>query len=192
MTIDYKKEIKTWLIYIGTILISIYAHEIGHCLPAWINGYKAIPTPAKEYISASVPADLKLYISLGGIIGTFTVSIAILVAFTLRDLMNPTLLAGVIASPGVYSIRYLLAGRGPDGTEYQEAQSALGLSYTGHFLDIAFLLVFCAGTMIWIIKCRPGLKISGRLILGFFITLFFVVGLQVLNNSIFDPIFISR
>lgn len=189
MTIDYKKETKTWLIYFGTILFSIYAHEIGHCIPAWINGYQAIPTPAKEYISESVPADLKTYISLGGIIGTFSVSIAVLAAFTFIDLMNPAILAGAIANPGVYFLRYLLVGRGHDGTEFQEAQNALGLSYTGHSLDIAFLLIFSAGVILWIIKCKPGLKISGRLLLGFFITVFFIVGLQVLNNSIFDPIF---
>jgi hypothetical protein len=192
MAIDYKKEIKTWLIYFGTILFCIYAHEIGHCIPAWINGYQAIPTPAKEYITDQVPGDLKLYISLGGIIATFLVSFGILASYSFMDLMNPAIVAGGIANPGVYSLRYFLVGRGHDGTEFQEAQQALGLGYSGHFLDVAFMLVFLAGVILWMIKYKPGLKITGRLILGFFLTTFFIVGLQVLNNYIFDPVFGSR
>jgi hypothetical protein len=189
MKFDFKKELQTWSIYFVTILFSIYAHEIGHCIPAWIHGYQAIPTPAKEYISDQVPSDLKLYISLGGIIATFLVTIAILAICSFMDLLNPAILAGAIANPGVYSLRYLIAGRGHDGTEFQEAQQALGLSYSRHFLDIAFILIFSAGVILWMMKYKPGLKITGRLVLGFFLTTFFIVGLQVLNNYIFDPLF---
>jgi hypothetical protein len=41
----------------GSILGSAYPHELGHCVPAWVHGYPAIPTPAKEYILAAVTRD---------------------------------------------------------------------------------------------------------------------------------------
>ena len=53
-----------------TILISVFIHEIGHCIPAWINGFQAIPTLAKEYISNAIPMKFKEYVSLGGIMGS--------------------------------------------------------------------------------------------------------------------------
>jgi len=192
MITDYKNELKIWLIYFGTIFLSLYIHEIGHCIPAWMHGYQAIPTPVKEYLQESIPKELSLSVSLAGIIGTLLFSITALVAYSVKLLINPAILAGAIAMPGMYTLRYILFGRGHDGAEFQEAQSALGFGYSGHSLDIAFLLLFLAGAILWIIRIRPGLKVSGRLFLGFILTIFFVIGLQFFNNLIFDPIFNIR
>lgn len=192
MITDYKNELKIWLLYFGTIFLSLCSHEICHCIPAWMNGYQAIPTPAKEYLNESIPKDLSLYVSLAGIIGTFLFSFTVLIAYSIKRSMNAAILAGAIAMPGLYTLRYILFGRGHDGAEFQEAQSALGLGYSGHSLDIAFLLLFLAGTITWFIKIRPALKVSVRLLLGSIFTIIFVTGLQYFNNLIFDPLFNNR
>ena len=193
MTIDYKHELKTWSIYFVIIILSAYIHELGHCIPAWIHGYWAVPTPAKEYISSNVPVNLKQYISLGGIIGSVLVSIiAIFLYMTKTYRYNSAILAGAIVTPGIYTLRFILVGRGHDSTEFQEAQSALGLSYSGHSLDWIFLFLFLFGIVVWIIKFKPNYKIIGRLSIGFVLTLIFAIGLQVINNTIFDPIFQAK
>jgi hypothetical protein len=56
-------------------------------------------------------------------------------------------------------------------------------------LNRRLLLLFIIGIIIWIIKSKPRFKIMGRLIIGVLLTLVFVVGLQAINNAIFDPIF---
>ncbi len=184
-----KIEFKIWAIYFTTILFSVYIHEFGHCIPAWTHGYWAVPTPAKEYISNAVAMDLKQYISLGGVIGSILVSLIVIFLYLNKTYrINPAILAGVIAIPGMYTLRFILSGRGHDATEFQEAQSALGLSYSGHSLDWIFLILFIFGVVVWIIKSKPHYKIIGRLSIGFVLTFIFVVGLQVINNAIFDPI----
>lgn len=75
MTIDYKHELKIWSIYFIIIILSVFIHELGHCIPAWVHGYWAVPTLAKEYMSPNVPVDLRQYISLGRIIGSILVSV---------------------------------------------------------------------------------------------------------------------
>lgn len=190
MKIEYRSELKVWLIYFVIIFFATYIHEIGHCIPAWINGYQAIPTPAKEYMSANVPFELKQFISLGGILGTVIVSIIILILYILNPFtLNTSVLAGAMATPGFYTLRFMLAGRGHDATEFQEAQSALGLNYSGHSLDWVFLIIFSIGVVVWGIKSKPSYKVLGRIILGFVLTLIFIVCLQNINNTIFDPIF---
>ena len=190
MRLDSKKEIKIWSVYFATILISVYIHEIGHCIPAWMNGFKAIPTPAKEYIYGEIPDSLQQYISLGGIIGTVVVCITIMTIYWFNDFkFRSALLAGSLAIPGVYSFRFFIVGRGHDATEFQEAQAALGLGYSSHSLDWIFLGLLLFGMSIWIIKSKPQIKIAGRLLLGIVVTIIFVVGLQKINNAIFDPIF---
>jgi len=185
-----KIEFKIWIIYFSTILVSVYIHEIGHSIPAWLHGYWAVPTPAKEYMSNDIPLNFKQYISLGGVM--VSILISLIVAFlylSKRYRINSAILAAAIALPGMYTLRFLLIGRGHDATEFQEAQSALGLSYSGHSLDWVFLILFVFGTVVWIIKSKPHFKIIGRLLGGFVLTYVFIVGLQVINNAIFDPIF---
>lgn len=190
MKVEYRTELKIWIIYFIIILFSTSIHELGHCIPAWINGYRAIPTPAKEYIFTTIPFGLQQYISLGGIIGTSMVAVIILIIYSAKPHnFNSALLAGAIASPGFYTLRFILAGRGHDATEFQEAQSALGLTYSGHSLDWFFLIVFSIGVLVWVIRSKPKYKAIGRIIVGFILTLIFIIGLQSINNAIFDPIF---
>jgi hypothetical protein len=70
--------------------------------------------------------------------------------------------------PGFYTLRFVLAGRGHDGTEFQEAQAALGLSYTGHGLDWLFVSLFVAATVFWFWRARARLtpKLVARLIVA--------------------------
>jgi hypothetical protein len=169
MNINVKNETKIWSVYFITILVSVYIHEIGHCIPAWINGFD---------------------VSLGGITGTVLFSFLGIVLFLKKSSKySSAILVGAIATPGFYTLRFFIAGRGHDLTEFQEAQAAIGLEYSGHSLDWFFLILFVFGTIIWIIETRPGFKIIGRLLIGFLLTFVFVIGLQVINNAIFDPIF---
>jgi hypothetical protein len=141
-------------------------------------------------MSDLISLDLKQFVSLGGIMGTVIFSLIILFFFlTKPHRFNSALLAGAIVTPGFYTVRFIISGRGHDATEFQEAQSALGLSYAGHSLDWFFLVLFLFGIALWIFKSKPGYRIIGRLSVGFVLTLIFVVGLQVINNAIFDPIF---
>ena len=190
MNLDIKAEINVWSIYFLTIFLSIYVHEIGHCLPAWIEGVRAIPTPAKEYITDDIPINLKQSISLGGIVGTVLFSLMVFVFYLKKYFKyGSAILAGSIAVPGIYALRYFIIGRGHDGSEFQEAQSALGLSYSGHSLDWLFFALFILGVVIWIAKSKPNYKIAGRILVGLVLTMIFIVGLQSINNTIFDPIF---
>ncbi len=93
--------------------------------------------------------------------------------------------------PGFYVLRFTLAGRGHDGTEFQEAQAALGLSYAGHGTDWLFLSLFVAVTVFWFwqVRARPTPKLVVRLIVGAIAALVIVVLLQSINNRVFDPLF---
>ena len=187
---SFISELKIWSIYFLTIFLAIYIHEIGHCIPAWIEGVRAIPTPAKEYILDEISQNLQQRISLAGIIGTILFTIVIYVFYLIKSVKySSAILAGAIAMPAAYTLRFLLAGRGHDATEFQEAQSAIGLSYSGHSLDWIFLSLTIIGILVWIVKSKPNIKIIGRLLIGVILTLIFVIGLQVFNNAIFDPIF---
>ena len=190
MRYELKKDSKIWVLYFLVIFCSAFLHEIGHCIPAWLNGYKAIPTPAMEYISDEIPLGLKQYVALGGVLVTiFLAIIAMLLYIFYNRKTSALILAGVLAIPGIYSLRFIILGRGHDATEFQEAQSALGFAYSGHFLDWIFLSVFIIGTLAWIIKSKPGYKITGRLLVGAILTIIFIVGLQEINNAVFDPLF---
>ena len=186
INLDYKP----WAIYLSALLISVYLHEIGHCIPAWAHGFRAVPTPAKEYISGDIPMNVKQYVSLGGIVTTIALTLAAISVFIVTDYRyKSALLAGVIAVPGIYTLRFMLVGRGHDATEFQEAQAAMGLDYSGHALDWIFLTLFLAGAVAWILRSRPQPRIVVRLAVGLIITIVFVTGLQEINNAIFDPVF---
>ncbi len=191
MKIDVKQELKTWLIYFVTIISSVFVHELGHSIVAWIHGYRAVPTPAKEYTLDAIPLDLQSFVSLGGIVGS---SLFVFLIFFLyinkRYKINSAILAGAIAAPAMYTIRFILKGRGHDETEFQEAQSALGLNYSGHSLDWFFLILVLLGVIIWLIKSKPKINILGRLFIGILLTFIFLIALQNVNNAIFDPIFL--
>ncbi|MFC2106810.1 hypothetical protein ACFLRY_00595 [Bacteroidota bacterium] len=190
MRFEIKREIKIWMLYFLVIFCSAFLHEIGHCIPAWIYGYKAIPTPAMEYISDNIPQDLEQYIALGGVLVTLILALITILLYTFRNKKtSTTILAGVLAIPAIYTLRFLILGRGHDATEFQEAQAALGLSYSGHSIDWLFLSIFIFGVLIWIIKAKPGYRIIGRLLVGAIFTIIFIVALQEINNAVFDPMF---
>ena len=191
--VKIKYEVKVWSIYFLTILLFNYIHELGHCVPAWMNGFRAVPTPAKEYTLDAVPVYLQQYISFGGVICTILISLIVMFLYLNKTyLFNSAILAGAIANPGLYTLMFILRGRGHDSTEFQEAQSVMGLSYSGHSLDYIFLILLMAGIVIWIIRSKPRFKITGRLLIGFIVTFIFLIGLQKINNLIFDPIFLSK
>lgn len=187
---NIKIELKEWSIYFITLLIANFFHELGHCIPAWAHGYSAIPTPAKEYAISSIPPGLINYVSLGGIINSILFSVlAILYFLKSHFKYNSAILAGGLAMPAMYTFRFILRGRGHDATEFQEAQAALGFSYSGHFVDWLFLSLLLLGIAAWMIRSKPGMKIWGRLLLGALLSIVFIVLLQKINNSIFDPLF---
>lgn len=192
MKIDIKTELKPWIIYFATIILSVYVHELGHSVYAWTHGYRAVPTPAKNYLIDTIPENLQRYVSLGGIVGSVLFVLIIFSLYIYKSFKyNSAILAAAIVAPGMYTLRFIVAGRGHDSTEFQEAQSALGLNYSGHSLDWLFLALFLTGIVLWIIKSKPNFKITGRLIIGGLLTIVFFIILQYVNNAIFDPMFTS-
>ena len=95
-----------------------------------------------------------------------------------------------MTAPGFYMLRFILAGRGHDATEFQEAQAALGLSYSGHAVDWLFVGLFMLATLYWFWKTGARLtrRLMGRLVIGTFAVLKVVVLLQKINNAAFDPL----
>lgn len=189
---DRRAELRLWVVFAIAIVGSIFAHEIGHCVVAWSLGYPAVPTPAKEYVLRPLSAPAQNQVALGGMAGTVAVLAGVLL-WMLRD-PNPTrlaLLAGAMALPGFYSLRFFLAGRGHDATEFQEAQAAMGLSYSGHALDWIFLGLFAGSAALWFWRMRPGVtwRLAGRVFAGAVVGLVVLVVLQSVNNAVFDPFF---
>ena len=101
------------------------------------------------------------------------------------------MLAGTMTVPGFYVLRFVLAGRGHDGTEFQEAQAVLGFNYAGHAVDWLFVVLFALATVVWFWRVcpRPTIRLAGRLLLGSVVALTVLVLLQVINNAVFDPLF---
>lgn len=181
-----------WFIFAAAIVLSVFIHELGHCTVAWVHGYPAIPTPAKEYILKPLPEGMQNQMALGGIVGSVIALVAASLWFQLRPgAISSSMLAGAMTMPGFYTLRFVLAGRGHDATEFQEAQAALGMSYAGHGVDWLFVGLFVAVTLFWFgrTRARPTLKLVGRLVVGAIAALVFLVLLQSINNRVFDPLF---
>ena len=184
-----------YLIFAAAIVASVFVHELGHCTMVWFHGYPAIPTPAKEYILKPLPAAVQNQMALGGIIGSVIALVAASLWLHLRPgAISSSLLAGAMTLPGFYTLRFILAGRGHDATEFQEAQAALGLSYAGHALDWLFAALLLGAGVFWLWRTRPPLtlRLVGRLIIGSVVALTVLVLLQSINNAVFDPIFEPR
>ncbi len=187
---NFITQAKNWLVYFTTVFVGIYLHEIGHCVVAWVNGKRAIPTPAKEYLLDTVSSNTQLYMSLGGIIGTVLFSFIIFALYIKAPFTFPKpVFAAALASPGLYCLLFILKGRGHDATEFQEAQAAMGFSYSGHAVDYLFLFIFLLGFVLWLWFSKPPLKIIPKLFAGSVMTVIFIAGLQTVNNRIFDPLF---
>lgn len=183
-------------IFAAVIVVTAVFHEMGHALAGWVQGIAIVPTPFKEYtLRPEVPWHQYRWIALGGIVGTlFTVAIAGVWFCTRRSLERDAAFAGALLTPAAYSLRYLVAGRGHDGLEWQAAQSALGFAPSGHALDVILLVVTALGTMTWIACRRPRVRLAGlaKGIGTFLVGLLVLVLGQVGNNALFDGIFRDR
>ncbi len=178
--------------FVGAIVGSFFVHELGHCAVAWFHGYGAIPTPAKEYLLQPLPEAVQDQLALGGILGSVLALLAAACWFHRQPgTTSSAALAGAITGPGFYTLRFLLAGRGHDATEFQEAQAALGFNYAGHAVDWLFLGLFILATLFWFwqMRVRPTARLLGRLVLGAVAGLMVLVFLQSINNALFDPLF---
>ncbi len=182
---------RLWLVFAAAIVLSFFVHEIGHCLVAWVHGCPAIPTPAKEYLLRPLPDGVQNTMALAGVLG----SVAALAGalgwlFRRPTALRSAVLAGAMTGQGFYALRFWLAGRGHDETEFQEAQAALGLSYSGHALDWMFVGLFVLAAAAWFWRVRPPVtaRLIGRLLLGAVFALVVLIALQVGNNALFDPL----
>ncbi len=180
-----------WLVFAAAFVASVYVHELGHCTVVWLHGYPAIPTPAKEYILKPLPGGIQNQMALGGIVGSVIALVAASLWLHLRPgATSSSVLAGAMTAPGFYTLRFILAGRGHDATEFQEAQAALGLSYAGHGVDWLFVSLFVVATIFWFwrTRARPTPKLLVRLVVGAVAALVLLALLQSINNRVFDPL----
>jgi hypothetical protein len=191
-----KDDLRFALILAGVCVAGVYFHELGHAVAGWVQGIPVVPTPAKEYVLRDgIEWRQQAWISLGGVLGTALLVLGSLAWYAReRRAAADAVLAGVLLPPCLYTIRFLIAGRGHDGQEWQEAQSAVGLAPDGHAVDILFLCLFLVGTAAWVVRRRSslqwasflraaGLAVGGMVLL---------IVLQVANNAVFDRFFLPR
>ena len=186
-----KLSIRYMLLFSATVIAGAYLHEIGHAVAGWVNGVAIVPTPAKEYILQShLDWSKEIWIALGGVIGT-TVAALAAALYSWRKLCSDreAILAGAFLPVGVYTLRFLLVGRGHDSTEWQAAQAALGLPPAGHAIDLFFLFLLIAGLVVWGVRRRPRLSSFIRLVTLAIFGIILLIVLQAGNNAVFDHMF---
>jgi hypothetical protein len=129
-----KLSLRYMLLFCGSVIAVVYLHEIGHAVAGWVNGIAVVPTPAKEYILQSqLPWSKEIWIALGGVIGTTVAALAAALYFWRKPCSDrEAILAGAFLPVGVYTLRFVLVGRGHDATEWQAAQAALNLPPAGN------------------------------------------------------------
>ncbi len=186
------KSSRYFLIFMVATILGVYVHELGHAIAGWIQGIAVVPTPAKEYVlRPEIAWNQGIWIALGGIVGTIAAVLAGVLLLVWRPRpATEAILAGSLLPLGFYTLRFLIAGRGHDGLEWQEAQAALRLAPAGHTVDIFFLCLLCLGLLAWAIRMRPPLRqwflklpclaFSGIILLAV---------LQVANNLVFNRFF---
>ncbi|MCC7263384.1 MAG: hypothetical protein IT369_12775 [Candidatus Latescibacteria bacterium] len=188
-----KGNLRFVLAFAGACLVGVYIHEIGHAVAGWVQGIPVFPTPAKEYILLDqVEWDQETWISLGGVIGTVLVVLGTLLWYVRSNrFIADAILAGVLLTPCLYTVRFLLVGRGHDALEWQAAQSALGLAPAGHAVDLLFLGLLLAGIAVWIVRRHSSLRLSSVVrVLGLVVGgIALLVILQTTNNALFDQFF---
>lgn len=177
-------------IFLAALIAACVIHEFGHAVAAWVQGIASIPTPLKAYvISHGIRWEQEAWILFGGVAGSILCSGCALVWYGIRTRkQGEAILAGILAVPVVYSIRFLLVGRGHDGVEWQGAQTVIGVSPTGHLVDYVFLFVVFAGIVAWVVRRRSDLHLLSFAKLAVLIVFAFVALalLQNLNNHLFD------
>jgi hypothetical protein len=184
-----KASVRYALVFTGTTIAGVYLHEFGHAVAGWMQGITVVPTPAKEYILLpQVSWNQEIWVSLGGPVGT-TLAVLGAMLYFLRERRPEAeaVLLGALLPLGLYTIRFLLAGRGHDGLEWQAAQTVLGLAPAGHVIDIFFLCLWLAGIILWGSRLHHPLRYSLLKFAGLFIAgVILLVALQVGNNRLFD------
>jgi hypothetical protein len=186
-----KLSLRYMLLFSGSVIAGVYLHEIGHAVAGWVNGVAVVPTPAKEYILQSqLDWSKEIWIALGGVIGTTVAALA--AAFYLWRQPCPdreAILAGAFLPVGVYTLRFVLVGRGHDATEWQAAQTALNLPIAGHAIDLFFLCLLIAGLAVWVIRLHPRLSSVLRLVSMTIMGIILLISLQAGNNAVLDRVF---
>jgi hypothetical protein len=186
-----KINIRYVLLFSAAVVAGVYVHELGHAVAGWINGVAVVPTLAKEYIlQPQLNWNTETWIALGGVIGTTAVVLAATLYFWRKPCSDrEAILAGAFLPLGLYAIRFLVVGRGHDSTEWQAAQSALGLPPAGHAIDVFFLCLLMAGFAIWGIRRHPRARSLLRLVTLAGAGIILLVALQVGNNAVFGHVF---
>jgi hypothetical protein len=179
------------LLFLGAVIAGVYLHEVGHAVVGWVNGIAIVPTPAKEYVLQSqLEWNKEIWISLGGVLGTTVAVLAAGLYFWRKPCLDrEAILAGALLPLGLYTFRFLCVGRGHDETEWQAAQTALGLPPAGHAIDVFFLCLLNAGLIVWGIRLRPRLSSLLRLVALVIAGIILLVLLQAGNNAVFDRVF---
>jgi hypothetical protein len=186
-----KLSLRYVLLFSASVIGGVYLHEIGHAVAGWVNGVAVVPAPAKEYILQSqLDWSKEIWIALGGVIGTTIAVLAAAFYFWRQPCPDrEAILAGAFLPVGVYTLRFVLVGRGHDATEWQAAQAALGLSPAGHAIDLLFLCLLIAGLGVWAIRLHPRLSSVFRLVTIAIGGITLLVVLQAGNNAVFDRVF---
>lgn len=186
-----KLSIRYMLIFSASIIAGVYLHEIGHAVAGWVNGVAVVPTPAKEYVLQSqLDWSKEIWIALGGVIGTTVAALATALYFWRKPCSDrEAILTGAFLPLALYTLRFLLVGRGHDATEWQAAQTALGLPRAGHAIDLFFLLLLIAVLVVWGIRRRPRLSSFLRLVILATVGIVLLIALQTGNNTVFDHVF---
>lgn len=184
------QRVKFTLLFLSASICSMYAHELGHAAAGWVQGIPVFPSPAKEYVLlTTIEWRKQIWIAFGGpAVTVIVLSLAILWASRNRGQASCAALAGVLVEPAFYVIRTLLVGRGHDGLEWQEAQSAIGLDPNGHALDLLFVFLFFAGGAV--LAFRGELQLRWRSFAKWFslglVGLTALILVQAGNNAVFD------
>jgi hypothetical protein len=186
-----RPRVRYALLFSAAVIAGVYVHELGHAIAGWINGVAVFPTPAKEYVlQAQLDWNTETWIALGGVIGTTVVALSATLHFWRKPSpASEAILAGAFIPPGLYTIRFILVGRGHGSTEWQATQAALGLSPAGHAIDIFFLCLTIAGFIIWGVRLRPPPRSALRIVTLAVAGAILLVALQVGNNAVFDRAF---
>jgi hypothetical protein len=182
-------KVRYALVFGVAAVAAVFLHELGHVLAAWAQGIAAVPTPAKEYVlRPEVAWHQECGIALGGVLGSTLAALGALIGYGRgRRLNAEAALFGAMVPVWFYTVRFLLVGRGHDGTEWQAAQAALRLAPAGHAIDFLFLGLVLAAAVPWGLRLRaplryPLARLAGAVVAGAIL----LVALQVGNNWLFD------
>ena len=184
-----KPNVRYTFAFAGATIAGVYLHEMGHAVAGWLQGIAVVPTPAKEYILQShVAWNQQIWISLGGPVGTTVAVIGAMLYFLRsRRTAADAVLLGSLLPLCLYTLRFVLVGRGHDGLEWQAAQTALGLAPAGHAIDVFFLCLCLAGLALWGSRLHFPLRYSLLKFAGLAIAgVILLVVLQAGNNRLFD------